>query len=63
MYLVTDNCMLHFPAGLNMGWMTSFILLVITRVSSFATVVFLYLHGQLYLAFSSRVEVGLDQLG
>ena len=56
MHLVTDNCMLHFPAGLNMGWMTYFILLVLTRVSSFAMVVFLYLHGQLYLAF----EVGLD---
>ena len=60
MHLVTDNCMLHFPAGLNMGWMTYFILLVLTGVSSFAMVVFLYLHGQLYLAFSSRVEVGLD---
>ena len=62
MHLVTDNCMLHFPAGLNMGWMTYFILLVLTRVSSFAMVIFLYLHGQLYLAFSSRVEVGLDDL-
>ena len=43
-----------------MGWMTYFILLVLTRVSSFAMVVFLYLYGQLYLFFSSRVEVGLD---
>ena len=60
MHLVTDNCMLHFPAGLNMGSMTSLILLDLTRVSSFALVIFLYLHGQLYLAFSSRVEVGLD---
>ena len=49
-----------FPAGLNMGWMTYFTLLVLTRVSSFAMVIFLYLHGQLYLSFSSRVEVGLD---
>ena len=53
-------CMLHFPAGLNMDWMTYFILLVLTRVSSFVMVVFLYLHGQLHLAFSSRVEVRLD---
>ena len=52
--------MLHFPAGLNMGWMTYFISFVLTRVSSFVVVIFLYLHGQLYLAFSSMVEVGLD---
>ena len=45
-----------------MGWMTYFILLVLARVSSFAMVIFLYLHGQLYL-FSSRVEVGLDDPG
>ena len=43
-----------------MGWMTNFILLVVTMVSSFALVIFLYLHGQLYLAFSSIVEVWLD---
>ena len=43
-----------------MGWMIYFILLVLTRVLSFAMVVFLHLHGQLYLAFYSRVEVGLD---
>ena len=59
-HLVTDNCMLHFPVGLNMGWMTCFISLVLTRVSSFAILVFLYLHGQLYLIFLSRVDVGLD---
>ena len=60
MHLVTGNCLLHFPAGLNMGWMTYFISLVLTRVSSFVVVIFLCLHGQLYLAFSSMVEVGLD---
>ena len=59
MHLVTD---VTFPAGLNMGWMTYFILLVLTRVSSFVMVIFLYLYGQLCLAFSNRVEVGLDDL-
>ena len=45
-----------------MGWMTYFTLLVLTRVSSFAMVIFLYLHGQLYLAFSSRVEIDPENL-
>ena len=52
--------MLHFSAELNMGCMTYFILLVLTKDLSFVMVIFLYLHGQMYLAFSSMVEVGLD---
>ena len=41
-----------------MGWMTYFTLLVLTRVSSFAMVIFLYLHGQLYLSFLAGLKLG-----